>query len=420
MLLLETLLEETFEIIHLIQNSVPRLFQFPQAHEMIKVAIGMRRSGKSYFVYQTIKHLLEQGISQTRILFINFEDDRLLPMNGKEMGELLDSFYTLYPENYNHLCYIFLDEIQNIPDWQQVIRRYHDKKNVQLFLTGSSAKLLSKEIATSLRGRSLSIEIWPYNFDEYLKANGVHIENSPFGKKKFDTMQKHLLDYFSKGGFPAIQQMSAYEWRATLQSYVDTVILRDIVERYNVSNISLLKYLINTMLTNAATPFSVNKFYNDIKSQGLKIAKETLYTYMDYIEDAYLAFSVSLYTESVRKRQTTPKKIYAIDNGLINAASLNTNQMYGKFLENQVYLDLRRQEKEIYFYTTQDGYEIDFITVDKQGQRDMIQVVWDIQDEKTLLREKRALEQAEKELGFSGRILTAYDYLKTVPLILSV
>jgi len=412
--ILQTLLEEAFEIIAQAQSSVVRQLEFPKAEDIIKVAIGMRRSGKTYFLYQTINQLLAAGIPKQQILMINFEDDRLLPMTSKEMGALLDAFYTLYPDNHNKCCYLFLDEVQNIQDWQLVVRRYFDSKNVKIYLTGSSAKLLSKEIATSLRGRSLSVEVWPYDFKEYLSGKNISLPKKPFGQKTFDIMRKHLLEYFSVGGFPAVQHMHKNEWRETLQGYVDTVILRDIVERHNVSNIVLLKYLITTLLKNAATSFSVNKFYNDIKSQGYKLSKDTIHTYMEYIEDAFLVFSVPFYSESERTKQNIPKKIYAVDNGLVNANSLGINDLHNKFLENQVYLDLRRQGKDIYFYNTADGYEIDFVAVAKDGSRELIQVTVDMSDPKTSEREQRALEQAETELGIKGRIITLKDYLKNI------
>ncbi len=410
--LIETLLEETAAIVRQTRDSVPRQLHFPQSRQMIKVAIGMRRSGKSYFLYQTINTLLMQGVQAEQILLVNFEDERLLPMNAKEMGALLDAFYSLYPENHNRCCYFFLDEVQNIPDWHQVVRRYYDTKNAQLFLTGSSAKLLSKEIATSLRGRSLAVEVWPYRFNEYLVAHQLDSAKKPFGQKAFDIMQGHLLNYFATGGFPAVQTMPQNEWRETLQSYVDTVILRDIVERHKVSNITLLKYLINSLLSNAAAPFSVNKFYNDIKSQGYKVAKDTIYSYMDYIEDAYLAFTVPMYSESARAKHNTPKKVYAIDSGLIHATSLKIKDIYGKLLENLVYLDLRREGRDIYFYMTSDGYEVDFVTVDKSGEREIIQVAWDVSNPNTLDREQRALQQAKQELGISGRVISLRDYLR--------
>jgi predicted AAA+ superfamily ATPase len=409
--LLETLLAEAFDTIADAQASIPRQYAFAESKEIIKVAVGMRRTGKTYFIYQKINQLLNAGISKECILFVNFEDDRLLPMTAKEMGTLLDSFYTLYPQNHDRLCYIFLDEVQNVTDWEQVVRRIFDSKKVELYLTGSSSKLLSSEIATSLRGRSLSTEIWPYSFKEYLTAHQLEMPKPPFGQKAFDITRQYVLNYFAKGGFPAVQHMPDNEWRETLQGYVNTVILRDIVERHNVSNIVLLKYLTKFLLANAASPFSVNKFHNDIKSRGYKAGKETIHNYLDYLEDAYLVFSASLYSESLRA-QNIPKKFYAIDNGLIRANTLKINSAYNQYLENQVYLDLRRQGKEVYFYHTEKGYEVDFVTVDKNGEREIIQVTWDMSDPQTEEREQRALQAAINELKIPGRIITLRDYLR--------
>lgn len=414
--MLKTLLDEAFETAEKVKNDVPRQLKFPQAENIIKVAIGMRRSGKTYFLYQIINQLLMSGIPKEQILLINFEDDRLLPMDAKKMGTLLDSFYSLYPDNYHKRCYFFLDEVQNVSDWHLVVRRYFDSKDVQLYLTGSSAKLLSKEIATSLRGRSLATEVFPYNFNEYLIAHNISRPQKPFGQKTFDVMRNHLLSFFETGGFPAVQHLLKNEWRDTLQNYVDTVILRDIVERHNITNIVLLKYLITTLLKNAATTFSVNKFFNDIKSQGYKISKATLHSYLEYIEDAFLVFAIPFYSESARIKQNVPKKIYAVDNGLVNANSLGTNDLLNKFLENQVYLDLRRQGKNLYFYKTKDDYEVDFIAVDKDGSRELIQVALHLDDMKIAEREQRALQQAEKELGIKEkRIITLKEYLRSYP-----
>jgi len=333
-------------------------------------------------------------------------------MNAKMMGELLDAFYSLYPENHQRRCYLFLDEVQNVTDWHLVVRRFFDSKNVQLYLTGSSAKLLSKEIHTRLRGRSLSLEVWPYSFQEYLVTHKIPPQKRPFGQASLDMMQKHLLDYFSKGGFPAVQTMPDNERIETLQGYVDTVILRDITERHQIANIPLLRYLVTSLLKNAATIFSVHKFYNDIKSQGYKVGKDTIHLYLSYIQDAFLVFTISSYSESERLKQNKPKKIYAIDNGLINAVSLSSHNTYGKLFENLIYLDLRRQNKKVYFYNTMDGYEVDFLTIDKKGHRELIQVTWDMVDKITMEREKRALAQAEKELKIKGSIVTPRDYLK--------
>jgi len=353
----------------------------------------------------------KEGISLDQILFINFEDDRLLPMNQKELGQLLDTFYTLYPKNHDQLCYLFLDEIQNIEGWPLVVRRFYDSKKVKIFLSGSSAKLLSVEIATSLRGRSISTEIWPFSFHEYWKAHEIDFPTAPIGKKKKDLFEEHLREYFHTGGFPAVQHLHENERHTILQNYVNTVVFRDIIERHKITNTTLIKYLIKTLLNNISSPFSVTKFYKDIKSQGYKVGKDTLFQYLGYIEDAFLVFSVSLFSESQRKVQTNPKKIYAIDNGLISAYNLGTSPNWGPLFENQLYLDFRRQGKKIYYYLTEEGYEIDFLVKNLDGSMELIQAVWDISDPKTLAREERALEAAKKELGIEGRIVSMEDYL---------
>ena len=404
-LILQTLQEELQATLASTAKSTPRSYQFPEAKNIIKVAVGMRRSGKTYFLFQTIRQLLSEKVPFNRILYLNFEDDRLLPIDHKTMGQMIDTWYSLYPENHNHCCYLFLDEVQNVEGWPLVLRRILDTKNIQIYVTGSSAKLLSKEIATSLRGRSLSIEIFPYNYLEYLMTHHQKLPSKPFGQRMLDQHRSHLLKYFHIGGFPGIQSMPPNEQLETLQNYVETVIFRDIIERHQISNVSLMNYFIHFLLKNVAAPFSINKFYKDIKSQGFKVGKDTLYSYLTYLEDSFLIFPVPIFTESLRHMQTTPKKIYAIDNGLVLANTFNLSENLGKLLENQVYLKLRRQGKKIFYYLTSDGYEVDFVTQDNKGKYEIIQVVWDSNDPHAMERELRALRQAEKELGFPGRIL---------------
>lgn len=411
MTLIELLLEEFHKTLAETKNITPRNFYFPENENMIKVAMGVRRCGKTYFLYQHIHYLLSQDIPLSTILYINFEDDRLLPMTQKEMATLLESFYTLYPENHHKICYLFLDELHNIEGWELVVRRFFDTKKVQMYLTGSSSKLLSKEIATSLRGRSLPIEIWPYDFNEFLTAHSILKPEKPIGKIALDTYGKHFLDFLKLGGFPAIQRLQENLHRETLQSYVETVIFRDVIERHHVSNIALLKYLTHTLLKNFSSVFSVNKFYKDIKSQGYQAAKDTIFNYIHYLEDSYLIGTVPLFTESLRRAQISPKKIYGVDNGLIRANTLSNLENLGRFLENQVYLDLRRLKKNIFYYQTQSGYEIDFVAESQDGKKELIQVVWDMSNTETRNREERALEEAKRELNIPGRIIDKETYI---------
>lgn len=410
---LQILQEEFRASLNKTANSTIRLYHFPEAKDLAKIAIGIRRSGKTYFLFQTMRELISQHIAMDRLLYLNFEDDRLLPIDQKKMGEMIDALYTLQPDLHNQRCFLFLDEVQNVEGWPLVVRRLLDTKDVEIYITGSSAKLLSKEIATSLRGRSLSMEIQPYNFQEFLSSKEIPLPSKPFGKKVLDQYRAHLIGFFQKGGFPGVQALSAHERLETLQSYVEVVVFRDIVERHNVSNMKLLRYFVVALLKNAASRFSINKFYKDITSQGYKAGKDTLYSYLEYLEDAFLIYTVPIFTESLRLMETTPKKIYAVDNGLINANTFNLSLNFGKLLENQVYLDLRRQKKEIFYYHTSEGYEVDFITRDREGHYEAIQVVWDQSDPVTFEREERALKSAEKELRIKGRVIDWEEYLKS-------
>ncbi|HEV2614072.1 MAG TPA: ATP-binding protein [Gammaproteobacteria bacterium] len=397
------------------ESGVARHVELPDVKNKIKVAIGMRRSGKTFLLFQVIQKLLDQKVPRESILYINFEDDRLMPCDQKKLADMLESFYEEYPQNHDRVTYLFLDEIQNVTDWPLVIRRFFDTKKVQIYLTGSSAKLLSKEIASSLRGRSLATEVFPYSFHEFLTAHDIKLKSGAFqGKHQQDVLLEQLRIYLRDGGFPEVIAMDTTDRIRILQDYINVVIFRDIIERYHITHHVLVNYLIKTILHNVASPFSVNKFFNDVKSQGISVAKGTLYEYLTYIEDAYLVFGVPLYAKSQRKVYTNPKKYYAVDPGLIRAFTLNFDGNMGHLFENLVYLDLRRQGAEIYYYLTAERYEVDFVARFLDGTQKLYQVVWDMKDEETMAREKRALVAAEKELGIQGEIITPANYLEKI------
>ncbi len=410
--LISTLHQEFLRNLTQLGLRVPREVDFPKVEGKIKVAIGMRRSGKTSLMQHKIHSLITQGVSPKQILYINFEDERLPHLDAQSLGELLDAFYTLYPENHHLLCYLFLDEIQNTEDWPRTIRRIFDSKKVQIYLTGSSAKLLSKEIATSLRGRSIAIEVFPFSFNEFLLSQQFTPSSAVMSRETWDQKYQYLLKFLDHGGFPEVITLETPDRVRILQDYVDVVIFRDIVERYGITNIVLIKYLIKILLNYSGRGFSVTKFYNDLKSQGFSAGRATVYEYLSYLEDAYLIFTVPLYSESVRKSQTNLKKIYTVDTGLIQACTLSFSKNWGRLFENLIYLDLRRRGDEIYYYLTTDGrYEIDFFTRSLDGTLHLYQVCWDDTDE-VYQREMRALTIAEKELKVQGKLVTLKSYLQ--------
>lgn len=410
--ILRILLGEFYDKLSTIKNMVGRNVQFPEAPNKIKVAVGMRRVGKTAFIYQHILNLIDAGISKTQILYINFEDDRLFPLDQQKLAKFVEAFYSLYPENHEKKCYLFLDEIQNVNDWPIVVRRLFDSKSVEIILTGSSAKLLSKEIATSLRGRSLATEIWPYSFNEFIRAKDIIIDRSLYDRKTKDKLVQIFHQYLSEGGFPEVITYSFDTRQQTLQDYVDVVIYRDIIERHQIKNPTLIKYMILSMIHNVGKPFTINKFYNDVRSQGYQVGKETLYEYAAHIEDAYLAFSVPLYDESIRKVHANPKKLYAIDPGMVRALTLDFDNDLGRLFENVIYLDLKRMGCKIFYYLTSKRYEIDFLIQTPRGHKKFFQVVWKMEDKLTIEREQRALQAGMEELKIDGEIITLDSYLQ--------
>lgn len=384
----------------------------PMIPGKIAAILGMRRSGKTYFLYQQIRDLLAAGEPRSAILHVNFEDDRLLPLDHRKLASLLEAFWELHPENHDREVFLFLDEIQNVVDWPIVLRRFLDTRKVRICATGSSAKLLGAEIATSLRGRSLPCEMWPFSLFERLRYLGhdAPAPGAPSGPATRDRLSAMLRTHLMEGGFPETISMRSDDRRRTLQSYVDVAILRDIVERHAIGNVSLIRYLIKTLITSAGARFSVNKFHKDVRSQGIEAGKNTVHTYLAYVEDAFLAFLVPLHTDSVRKRNVNPRKVYVVDPGLVRAFSFPAHDLGPRF-ENLVYLDLRRRGCEIGYYITRSGFEVDFVARAPDGRTRLYQAAYEASDPAVRERELRALDEAREELGLEGMLVTTENYV---------
>ena len=364
----------------------------------------MRRVGKTYLCYQAIQSLLKDGIPKENILYLNFEDDRLFSFALPDCQTILDVFYAQRPTKKSEHCYFFFDEIQNIPHWERFVRRLIDTENVSVYVTGSSAKLLSTEIATSLRGRALDREVFTFPFEEYLRTHNITFNPTRIGSQTRLLLNQHAETYSRVGGFPEIQAMSVARRQEIVQSYVDAVVLRDVVERHRISNVEALKTLVYHILRNPATRLSVNKFYLDLKSRGLRVAKDDLYAFLRHLSDAYLLFQVPIWSRSEKKRQVNPKKMYVIDNGILDAYSTNMTADNGAFLENLVFITLRRQGLNVGYYETKKGREIDFV-FQRDGQTVLIQAAWTLESSSTREREFRALTEAAAELNSTRCII---------------
>jgi len=389
----------------------PREARIPEVEGKILAVVGMRRAGKTYFLYQQIHRLLEAGAPETSILYLNLEDDRLQPVDRTRLARLLEAFYALHPENHDRRVFLFFDEIQNAQGWPAVLRRFLDTRNVRIMVTGSSAKLLGSEIASVLRGRSLPCEISPFSFAERIRFLGADFPapGQSLAPAARDRLLAQLHTHLNDGGFPETVPMQPAERIQTLQNYVDVVILRDIVERHGVGNVALVRYLIRTLLATAGSRFTVNKLFNDLKSQGIRVAKNTLHEYLGYVEEAFLAFLVPIAARSIRKRQVNPRKVYAVDPGLVHAFSFGSEDR-GPLFENLIYTDLRRRGCEVGYHITRSGREVDFIATFPDGRARLYQVTYDVSSESARRREEDALDEARKELGVEGRLVTAENY----------
>ncbi|MCZ7663821.1 MAG: ATP-binding protein [Thermoleophilia bacterium] len=381
------------------------------------VVIGMRRSGKTFALYQEMRRLLDSGVSAGRILYLNFEDDRLQPMPPDILDRALEAFYRLEPSARAVGAFIFLDEIQVVEGWARFARRVLDTEDARLYLSGSSAKMLSTEVATEFRGRGFAVEVLPFSFGESLRHGGIEPPAEPPGARVRSELEARLLRYLEVGGFPEVQNMDARVRVQVLQDYVELVLLRDVIERHSISNVHAARAFTRAVLLAHGSRFSVNKTYNDLRSRGVEVGKDTLHALLDHLTDAFLVFGIQAFRRSLRARQVNPRKMYAVDPGLAFATSHAATADLGARLETAVYLELRRRfgrtrEGAISYYVTSGGHEVDFVVGDVAESRvtELVQVCADISAPATRARECRALGEAMEELGRPGAtIVTLHE-----------
>ena len=372
--------------------------------------IGPRRCGKTYYLYYLIKRLIQQGEDKTRMLYINFEDERILPFSVKEFDLILEAYFELYPENKGKKIYAFFDEIQNVDGWEVAVRRMYDREKIRIFITGSSSKLLSKEIATALRGRTISYELQPFSFLEILRAKGIDLTpNLLYSSKRFH-IKKLLNEYMKFGGFPEVVLENDETTKIRiLQEYLNTIFFRDLVERYSVRNTILLKEIIRFLISNISRYFSVSKFYK-LAKQNFKVTKRTILNYCSYLEDVRLTLFVKKFG-TLKEQMVNPRKIYCIDVGFKTASGFYTSEDLGRIAENLVFLKLREKQLrdplvEIYYWKQKQ--EVDFIV--KRGKKieEIIQVCWNVEEAKE--REIKGILNAAKFFRIKKGIIITGDF----------
>ena len=381
-------LKSTFQsIIALHQQEIPldlleRATQLPLDEGRIVTVTGIRRCGKSSLLGLTINRLLKNGVPRERILYVGFDDERFLSMSPDNFDELLQAYREMYPHIAIKDVYMFFDEIQLVKGWELFVLRVYKNYCKHIFITGSTAKMLSEEMASALRGWPDEYREYPLSFSEYLRFK--NIEANRYTEEGKAVLASAFRTYCEEGGFPEVALTTTKSDKIKiLQSYFNTMLFRDMMEHYNIGTPSfVVRYFLKRVMNNLTKPTSVNNIYNDLKSQGLKVSKDSLYLWLDYACNIFMLRKVEKYDKSIVKQRSASAKYYVADIALHNAVLLPESEDSGKALENIVYLNLERslgEEDRVFYFN--DSKECDFVVQRGERVAELIQVCWVLNEE---------------------------------------
>lgn len=375
--------------------------------------VGMRRSGKTTFLWQVLADRLAGGAPRESLLYFSFDDERLAGLTAPDLHVIVEEYYRLHPElRDRRRAVFFFDEIQVVSGWEAFARRLLDDERADLFLSGSSARLLSREVATSMRGRAMEALIHPFSFREFLRHLGREPDRLPdrLPKARRSTLERDLRLYLAGGGFPeAVGLAEPRDRLDLLRGYVDAVLLRDVIERHGVSHPVALRWMTRHLLANAAGTFSIHRLWNDLRSQGIPAAKDSLHAWLGHLEDAFLIRTASIATDSERRRMVNPRKVYPVDPGLIPVFDRSGKANLGHALETCVLLELERRGAQTAYVRTGEGWEVDFLARLPGAGEALIQVCADPGSPEVLQREIRALTAAAALHPRAARILISLE-----------
>jgi predicted AAA+ superfamily ATPase len=415
----EVLRQKLLDALHMAPPPLTRRdVRLPSVPGEALAVIGVRRSGKTTFLWQCLADRLASGTPREALVLLGLEDDRLAGLETSDLSWLIEEYFRLQPAMRDaHTATFFFDEIQTVAGWERFIRRLVDTEKVDIFLSGSSAKLLSREVATAIRGRGMEVLVHPFSFREALRHAGAEpdIPWEALSKAARSDIQSHLHRYLSEGGFPEAQGLGERDRLALLRGYVDVVVLRDVIERHAVSNPLALRWLQRQLLASPAGLFSVQKQYDTMRSQGIPVGKDTLHAFLAHLEDAFLLRTVSIQAASERKRMVNPRKVYPVDPGLIPLYERSGRANLGHALETIVLLELERRGYEAAYLRTRQGWEVDFLATAPGQPTLLIQVCAELQTPDTWQREVRALAEAADEHSSAVPLLLTLDAVPPKP-----
>lgn len=373
--------------------------RLPGVPGKVHAVTGMRRAGRTTFLRQLLADRRKEESPELSV-FVSFDDDRLAGVDSGQLSLLLEEYFRRYPETRGRkTIHLFLDEIQLVPGWEQFVRRVVDTELAEIVVSGSSAKMLSREVHTSLRGRGMETVIRPFGFREFLRHRGEEPVKEParWTSAGRSLVEKRFLEFLVEGGFPEAQGLDGTLRIELLQGYVDTVLFRDVVERHGISQVAALRWLVRQCLRNPAGAFSAHRLYLDLEVQGLGVAKDAVHEMLEHLTDAFLLTAVPIATDSERRRNSNPRKVYPADQGLIAAFDTARRANVGRALETVVAIELDRRRAVMGYVKTGAGFEVDFLARGLAGSEELIQVCADPSALETKDRALRALVEASAE-----------------------
>ena len=373
--------------------------------------IGVRRGGKTTFLQQLRADRIGAGRPPESQLLLGLEDERLVGMTAVDLGWLVEEHARAYPaiRPAGQLT-LYLDEVQLVPGWESLVHRLAEARDVELFVSGSSAKLLSREVATASRGRLLEVLVHPFGFREALRHAGQEptVPWTRIAPAERAALDLALSRYLTVGGFPEAQAVEVRDRAKLLSGYVDSMMLRDVVERHRVSNVTALRALQRQLLATPGGAFTVQKFYDALRSQGVQVAKDTLHEYLAHLQDAFLVRVLDMHSTSERQRMVNPRKAYPVDPGLIPLFARPGREHRGRALETAVLLELERREYAVTWLRIGD-WEVDFFATRPGDPPLLVQVCLDTTGDATWEREVRALEAAARAHPDADAMLVTQD-----------
>ncbi len=361
-------------------------------YDEVVVIKGIRRSGKSTLMINQIKQLIHDDIDIKNILFVNLEDPRFINALTVDLLEQIKEVYLEYLDP-DSKPYIFLDEVQNIPNWEKWVNKEYELKLSKLIISGSNSSMLSSEIASTLSGRYLAVDVYPLSFKEYIDFIDIAI-NTPLDMvSKKITLNREFENYLKFGAFPKVLEYQQEDRRELLTTYKNTILLKDIVARYKLKEFGILEEIAAFLLSNSGISISINKLKNNFK-----ISYDMASAYVEYLTKAYMIFEINKFDYSLKKQNANDKKYYSVDLGLSNIMRVPNLQTRGNDLESVVFLELLRRGYKVYYYKTSNDLECDFIVQKDEEIKMLIQVTSSLKEERTKKRELQSFSKTIKEL----------------------